>query len=109
MTAKEWNGDLVFLHEAAPGAADRSYGVQVAKLAGAPAAVVARAKAVLERLEGEKAAAARLDDLPLFAVAEPEPPRAPSKLEAALQAVDPDALTPREALETLYRLKSLAD
>ena len=109
MTAKEWNGDLVFLHEAAPGAADRSYGVQVAKLAGAPAAVVARAKAVLERLEGEKAAAARLDDLPLFAVAEPEPARAPSRLEAALQAVDPDALTPREALETLYRLKSLAD
>ena len=73
MVAKEWNGDLVFLHEAAPGAADRSYGVQVAKLAGVPGAVVARARSVLERLEGEKAAAARLDDLPLFAVAEPEP------------------------------------
>ena len=107
MVAKEWNGDLVFLHEAAPGAADRSYGVQVAKLAGVPGAVVARARSVLERLEGEKAAAARLDDLPLFAVAEPEPARGPSPLEKAMQAVDPDELTPREALEALYRLKGL--
>ncbi|WP_299173905.1 DNA mismatch repair protein MutS [uncultured Brevundimonas sp.] len=107
MAAKEWNGDLVFLHEAAPGAADRSYGVQVAKLAGVPSAVVARAKSVLTRLEGEKAAAARLDDLPLFAVAEPEPIFAPSPVEAALEAVDPDALSPREALEALYRLKAL--
>ena len=108
MVAKEWNGDLVFLHEAAPGAADRSYGVQVAKLAGVPGAVVARARSVLERLEGEKAAAARLDDLPLFAVAEPEPVRGPSPLELALRDVDPDELTPREALEALYRLKGLA-
>ena len=107
MVAKEWNGDLVFLHEAAPGAADRSYGVQVAKLAGVPAAVVARARSVLQRLEGEKAAAARLDDLPLFAVAEPEPVRGPSPAEAALRDVDPDALSPREALEALYRLKAL--
>ena len=108
MVAKEWNGDLVFLHEAAPGAADRSYGVQVAKLAGVPGAVVARARSVLERLEGEKAAAARLDDLPLFAVAEPEPMRGPSPVELALRDVDPDELTPREALEALYRLKGLA-
>ncbi|WP_395944172.1 DNA mismatch repair protein MutS [Brevundimonas sp.] len=107
MVAKEWNGDLVFLHEAAPGAADRSYGVQVAKLAGVPASVVARARSVLERLEGEKAATARLDDLPLFAVAEPEPVRGPTPVETALQDVDPDALTPREALEALYRLKGL--
>ena len=107
MVAREWNGELVFLHEAAPGAADRSYGVQVAKLAGVPASVVARARSVLERLEGEKAAAARLDDLPLFALAEPEPPRGPSAAETALQSLDPDALTPREALETLYRLKTL--
>ncbi|MBD3837209.1 DNA mismatch repair protein MutS [Brevundimonas sp.] len=107
MVAREWNGELVFLHEAAPGAADRSYGVQVAKLAGVPASVVARARSVLERLEGEKAAAARLDDLPLFAVAEPEPPRGPSAAETALQSLDPDALTPREALEALYRLKAL--
>ena len=108
MVAKEWNGDLVFLHEAAPGAADRSYGVQVAKLAGVPTSVVARARSVLERLEGEKAATARLDDLPLFAVAEPEPIRGPSVVETALQDIDPDSLTPREALEALYRLKGLA-
>jgi DNA mismatch repair protein MutS len=108
MVAREWNGELVFLHEAAPGAADRSYGVQVAKLAGVPASVVARARSVLNRLEGEKAAAARLDDLPLFAVAEPEPMRGPSPLELALRDVDPDDLTPREALEALYRLKGLA-
>lgn len=109
MKAREWNGDLVFLHEAAPGAADRSYGVQVARLAGVPGPVVARAKAVLDRLEGQKAAVARLDDLPLFAVAEAAaPPPEPSAVERALDALDPDALTPREALEELYRLKGLA-
>ncbi len=106
MAAREWNGDLVFLHEARSGAADRSYGVQVAKLAGVPASVVGRARQVLERLEGEKAAAVSLDDLPLFAVAEPPPPR-PSAVEDALQAIQPDELSPREALEALYRLKSL--
>jgi DNA mismatch repair protein MutS len=108
MRAKEWNGELVFLHEAGPGAADRSYGVQVAKLAGVPAAVVARAKTVLERLETEPGSPARLDDLPLFAPRSPPEPQGPSALEAALAGVDPDALTPREALETLYRLKALA-
>ena len=109
LRAKEWNGELVFLHEAAPGAADRSYGVQVAKLAGVPSPVVARAREVLERLETEARSPARLDDLPLFAAARPEPvPAAPSGLEKALQALDPDALTPREALEALYRLKGLA-
>ena len=109
MKAREWNGDLVFLHEAAPGAADRSYGVQVAKLAGVPSAVVGRAREVLERLESEKAAAARLDDLPLFAaVAEPAPAPMSSALDDAVAAIDPDELTPREALEALYRLKGLA-
>ena len=107
MAAREWNGDLVFLHEARPGAADRSYGVQVAKLAGVPAAVVSRAGEVLERLEGEKATAVRLDDLPLFAVTEPAPPLRPSAVEDALQAIDPDEMSPREALEALYRLKGL--
>ena len=106
MAARDWNGDLVFLHEARSGAADRSYGVQVAKLAGVPASVVGRAREVLERLEGEKAAAISLDDLPLFAVAESPPPR-PSAVEDALQAIQPDELSPREALEALYRLKSL--
>ncbi|GAA0870812.1 DNA mismatch repair protein MutS [Brevundimonas basaltis] len=107
MKAREWNGDLVFLHEAAPGAADRSYGVQVAKLAGVPPAVVARARAVLDRLEGEKTAAVSLDDLPLFAVTE-TPARPPSSaLHDALTAIEPDELSPREALEALYRLKAI--
>lgn len=108
MKAREWNGELVFLHEAAPGAADRSYGVQVAKLAGVPTAVVGRAREVLDRLENEKVATARLDDLPLFAVAEPPPPPMKSALDDAVAAIDPDELTPREALEALYRLKGLA-
>ncbi|MDP3404557.1 MAG: DNA mismatch repair protein MutS [Brevundimonas sp.] len=107
MRAREWNGELVFLHEAVPGAADRSYGVQVAKLAGVPPAVVARARAVLDRLESEKAAHARLDDLPLFAVMEPPAPPLKSAVDEAVAALDPDALTPREALEALYRLKGL--
>jgi DNA mismatch repair protein MutS len=100
MRAREWNGELVFLHEAGPGAADKSYGVQVAKLAGVPAPVVARAREVL----------ARLEDLPLFAAVREAPaaPPAPSQAEAALAAIDPDGLSPREALEALYRLKALA-
>jgi DNA mismatch repair protein MutS len=107
MKAREWNGDLVFLHEAAPGAADRSYGVQVAKLAGVPAAVVARARAVLDRLEGEKTASISLDDLPLFAMAEPPAPPPSSAVQDALAAIEPDELSPREALEALYRLKAI--
>ncbi len=109
MRAKEWNGDLVFLHEAAPGAADRSYGVQVAKLAGVPSAVVARAKQVLERLEAEERAHAKLDDLPLFAAAQPMMMAAaePSVAERELSRIEPDDLSPREALEELYRLKGL--
>ena len=108
MRAKEWKGDLVFLHEAVAGSADRSYGVQVAKLAGVPAPVVARARQVLAKLERDPNSPARLDDLPLFAAAKPPEPAEPSRLEAALAAVDPDTLTPREALEALYRLKALA-
>jgi DNA mismatch repair protein MutS len=110
MRAKEWNGDLVFLHEAVPGAADRSYGVQVAKLAGVPASVVARAKAVLERLENEPGSPARLDDLPLFAALAPSAAvvAEPSRVEKALDGIDPDSLSPREALEALYRLKGLS-
>jgi DNA mismatch repair protein MutS len=108
--AREWKGDLVLLHEVADGAADRSYGIAVAKLAGMPPAVVARAKAVLAKLEAGRDAtggiAAGLDDLPLFAnsvAAEP----ASDPLEDAVAEVDPDALTPREALEALYRLKQV--
>ena len=107
MRAKEWNGELVFLHEAAPGAADRSYGVHVARLAGVPPQVVARAREVLERLESEKAAPARLDELPLFASAPVATVREPSAVDRAVDALDPDDLSPREALEALYRLKGL--
>jgi DNA mismatch repair protein MutS len=109
--AREWKGDLVLLHEVAAGPADRSYGIAVAKLAGVPPLVLARAKSVLSRLEAGRDAtggiAAGLDDLPLFAnlAAEPEAPTDP--IVDALRAVDPDALTPREALDALYALKRL--
>jgi len=109
--AREWKGDLVLLHEVADGAADRSYGIAVAKLAGLPPTVVARARSVLAKLEAGRDAtggiAAGLDDLPLFAAAA-EPERAPDPIASALDAIDPDCLTPREALEELYRLKLLA-
>ena len=113
MRVKEWQHEIVFLHEIAPGAADRSYGIHVAKLAGLPPAVVARAEAVLETLEqGEQAGAlARLaDDLPLFSatVKQAEPEKGPSELEQALAAINPDELSPKEALELLYRLRGLS-
>ena len=114
MKVKEWNGDVVFLHEVGNGAADRSYGVQVAKLAGLPAAVLSRAKDVLHQLEkGEVAGKATklIDDLPLFSVAlarEAENSRQTSKIEEALKTINPDELSPREALEELYRLKQLS-
>ncbi len=108
--AREWKGDLVLLHEVSPGAADRSYGIAVAKLAGLPPAVVARAKAVLAKLEAGRDAtggiAAGLDDLPLFAAAA-EPEKQSDSLAEAVAAIEPDSLSPREALEALYRLKSL--
>jgi DNA mismatch repair protein MutS len=116
MKVKEWKGDVVFLHEVVPGAADRSYGIQVAKLAGLPPAVIARAQEVLKALEaGNKAdAAARLsDDLPLFATrpagAGATASPAASPIEEALRHLHPDELTPRAALELVYRLKSLVD
>ncbi len=106
----DWNGDIVFLHEILPGAADRSYGIQVAKLAGLPRAVVARARHLLAELEAADrlAHAERLAaGLPLFAVPSPAPPADPDPVAKALDAIDPDALTPREALDALYRLKAL--
>jgi len=108
LRAKEWNGELIFLHEAAPGPADRSYGVQVARLAGVPPAVVARAKSVLERLEREAGAPAHLEDLPLFAAAAAEEaPSGPSPVEEALKTLDLDGMSPREAMDALYRLRGM--
>jgi DNA mismatch repair protein MutS len=110
--AREWKGELVLLHELADGAADRSYGIAVAKLAGLPPAVVARARSVLSKLEAGRDAtggiAAGLDDLPLFAAAANEQEQASDPLAAAFEQVDPDRLTPREALDKLYELKRLA-
>ena len=108
----EWNGEVVFLHEVVPGAADRSYGLQVARLAGLPVPVVERAKTILSELEKSDREApkrALVDDLPLFSVSmrqEPAPASKPDVLREALDALDPDQMTPREALDALYRLKA---
>ncbi|SNY90376.1 DNA mismatch repair protein MutS [Cohaesibacter sp. ES.047] len=107
---KEWQGDVVFLHEIVPGAADRSYGIQVAKLAGLPEAVIQRARAVLEHLEegDRQAPAATIDDLPLFS--RPVASITPQEVDAlrdALMELNPDDLSPREAQDALYRLKGL--
>jgi len=113
MRVKEWQGDVIFLHEVAPGAADRSYGIHVARLAGLPVPVILRAEQVLETLErGEQSGAiTRLaEDLPLFANLAETPPSAisgPSEAEEALRVLNPDDLTPREALDALYRLRAL--
>ncbi len=117
LRAKEWKGDLVFLHEVASGAADRSYGVEVAKRAGLPKAAVARAKAVLERLESEGDAAPQLNELPLFQThshvmseaAEAQAPFAHDGVREKLSDIDPDALSPREALDLVYELIALAN
>ena len=121
MKVKEWRGDVVFLHEVGEGAADRSYGIHVARLAGLPPAVLDRAEEVLKRLEqGEaKAAPAVLaDDLPLFQAAAKRAPEQsaahecdqPSPVEAMLEMVDPDELTAKQALDLVYRLRAcLAD
>jgi DNA mismatch repair protein MutS len=113
---REWHGDVVFLHEVAAGAADRSYGIQVAKLAGLPAPVIERAKLVLAELEAEdRISPARklIDDLPLFATtprASAPPTRDPAvdAVIAALAALNPDEMSPREALDALYALKLAA-
>jgi len=111
--AREWKGELVLLHEVASGPADRSYGLAVARLAGLPPPVVARAKAVLAKLEAGKARtggiAAGLDDLPLFAATLPAEPPPADPLREALAAIDPDTLSPREALDALYRLSRLVN
>ncbi|MDB6452748.1 DNA mismatch repair protein MutS [Falsirhodobacter sp. 20TX0035] len=113
VTVREWNGDVIFLHEVTKGAADRSYGVQVARLAGLPAPVIERAKAVLEALESGDRDGTRktalIDDLPLFRVPPPPAPAAPkpSAVEARLREVHPDEMTPMEALRLLYDLRGM--
>jgi DNA mismatch repair protein MutS len=114
MDVKEWQDEIVFLHKVRPGAADRSYGIQVAKLAGLPHAVIDRARQVLDLLEknDRRATGAErpLDDLPLFAAARPKSAAsqaAPSAVEIELAKLNPDELTPRAALEALYALKRL--
>lgn len=114
MRVKEWKGDVIFLHEVGSGAADRSYGIHVARLAGLPKAVIKRAEQVLETLEkGEQNSAVTkiADDLPLFAALndcpEPETQTGPSEVDLALDDINPDDLSPREALDALYRLKDL--
>lgn len=110
--AREWKGDLVLLHEVSEGPADRSYGLAVARLAGLPPATIARAKAVLGKLEAGRAKtgglAAGLDDLPLFAAAIEAEEEECDAVRAELDSLDVDALSPREALDVLYRLKRLA-
>ncbi|WP_422384463.1 DNA mismatch repair protein MutS [Roseibium album] len=116
VSVKEWNGDVIFLHEIVPGAADRSYGIQVAKLAGLPAMVVERSKQVLGQLEEQdrrSPAESLIDELPLFANITTKPPGGaadpakPNPVSEALTELAPDDMTPREALEALYQLKTL--
>ncbi|MTI44387.1 DNA mismatch repair protein MutS [Roseibium hamelinense] len=113
VSVKEWNGDVIFLHEIVPGAADRSYGIQVAKLAGLPPSVVERSKQVLSQLEEQDRSSPAenlIDELPLFATLQPAQPKTTRcVIEPALEELDrlnPDDMTPREALEALYMLKS---
>jgi DNA mismatch repair protein MutS len=110
--AKEWKGELVLLHELAKGAADRSYGLAVARLAGLPPPVLTRARTILDRLEKSRletgGLAAGLGDLPLFAAAAQENAKKPDPLAEALAQIEPDRLSPREALDALYRLKAIA-
>ncbi len=112
---KEWQDDIVFLHKVVPGAADRSYGIHVAKLAGLPASAIDRARDVLTHLEGGERAGVAQDlasDLPLFAAevqSRAPQPKGPSEAERELETLNPDEMTPRDALEALYKLRALLD
>mgnify|MGYP003886573819 CR=1 FL=1 len=116
MKVREWEGEVVFLHEVGPGAADRSYGIQVARLAGLPEPVIARARQVLDVLEQRSAGTASssqkasvLDDLPLFAHRPAPAPGGKDPVHEALDAIRPDEMTPKQAIETLYELKKIRD
>ncbi len=107
LRAKEWDGELIFLHDVQPGAADKSYGVQVAKLAGLPEMAVTRARDVLTRLEdSHDSAQDRLGGLPLFSAAQPVVKSEPSDIDRAIAGLDVDDLSPRAALDLLYELKA---
>ena len=110
VAVREWQGDVIFLHEVRKGAADRSYGVQVAKLAGLPQSVLDRAKVVLDALEAGEGATGQtpkaiIDDLPLFSATPPPAPTASNPTADILQNINPDMLTAKEALDLIYRLK----
>ncbi len=116
VTVKEWEGDVIFLHEVKMGAADRSYGVQVARLAGLPEAVVERAKTILAKLErdnreGATSGPGLINDLPLFSTTldTPKPAAENSKIEARLRDIHPDSMSPLDALTALYELKALEE
>jgi DNA mismatch repair protein MutS len=111
MAVKEWKGDIIFLHQVVEGAADRSYGIQAARLAGLPASVIARAQAVLTKLEKHRDQGTKPDllaDLPLFNVAVVNEVPKQDHLRQRLETLQPDDLSPRDALEMLYELKRLA-
>lgn len=113
MRVKEWQGDVVFLHEVAAGTADRSYGIHVGQLAGLPGNVVARAEEILKKLESgpENHAGGLANDLPLFAAhvqAHSSAPKQESDIEKEMDKINPDTLTPLEALELLYKLKRIS-
>ncbi len=107
---KEWQGEVVFLHEVVPGSADRSYGIQVAKLAGLPASVIERARLVLAKLEADDRAKPKgFEDLPLFALPSAAPVKRDDdadRIAAAIAALNPDEMSPREAMDALYALKA---
>jgi len=108
MRVKEWKDSIIFLHEVAPGTADRSYGIHVAKLAGLPPAVIERAEDVLKNLESPKEGKSARNigaELPLFSVVPKAAPEKPSEVEKALRRINPDGMSPREALDALYALK----
>jgi len=110
LKVKEWQGDIIFMHEVQAGSADHSYGIHVAKLAGLPPVVVERARQVLDILQSSEQSgtlAKLADDLPLFATVKPRQNKQASAVEEHLKSINPDSLSPREALEALYSLKTL--